>query len=41
MRSMFIKGGCLAALGLATAACGGDDGASKDDYVDALTAFRR
>jgi hypothetical protein len=38
MRSMFIKGGCLAVLGLAAAACGGgDDEASKDDYVDALS----
>ncbi|HEY8545082.1 MAG TPA: hypothetical protein VIL36_08540 [Acidimicrobiales bacterium] len=35
---MLSKGGCLVALGLAAAACGGgDDGASKQDYVDALS----
>ena len=38
MRSMFILGGCLTVLGLAATACGGDDeGASKDDYVDAMS----
>jgi hypothetical protein len=34
---LFIRGSCLAVLGLAAAACGGDDEASKEDYVDALS----
>ena len=37
MRRSHIITGCLAILGLAAAACGGDDEASKDDYVEALS----